>query len=558
MIRFLLILLCIGTGLFAFRAPAHAETRSLRIYQVHTGERAVITFKRNGRYDRAGLKKLDYILRDWRKNQETAMDPRLMDLLWEVYQQSGSHDYIHIICGYRTADTNAMLRGRSRASGVAKKSQHILGKAADFFIPDVRLERLREIGMKFQVGGVGYYPNSGSPFVHMDTGYVRAWPRMSREQLVRLFPKGHTLHLPRDGKPLPGYEEALVSYKRRVTDDGIMVAGRSATGRRSGGGNLLAALFGGGGGDEDEPSNGDTVQANPKLRPIETAAMAPVGGTPPAAQPAVLLPAAAKVPLPGVRPTLMADAAPERGTSAAGALAAVDAADGGSSAKGATYPDLLAYAAPVPQLPPAADVRTTMQVADRADAPGTSPEATGSLQRSPIANLPRPAARPSLVAPALVAYAEPADDTAAPAFAAAVPDAPKAVKSAAGSASRRKLTKGAILMASLGRTPSAVPRVLSESRPMQDFATVSGKTIKGGRIGSGKTADAAAGSRLTREMIEAWAKANRRARLETVADNVPAPRMKRLSPALPERRKTAGGRIDPQRFAALDAYFSND
>jgi hypothetical protein len=63
--------------------------------------------------------------------------------------------------------------------------------------------------MKKQGGGVGYYPRSGSPFVHVDTGSVRAWPRMSRQQLIALFPNGETLHLPPDGKPLAGYERAV-------------------------------------------------------------------------------------------------------------------------------------------------------------------------------------------------------------------------------------------------------------------------------------------------------------------------------------------------------------
>ena len=85
----------------------------------------------------------------------------------------------------------------------------------DFFIPDVPLAKLREIGLRMQIGGVGFYPTSGSPFVHMDTGSVRHWPRMTRQQLVRVFPNGNTLHVPSDGKPLPGYAEALAAYKAR-------------------------------------------------------------------------------------------------------------------------------------------------------------------------------------------------------------------------------------------------------------------------------------------------------------------------------------------------------
>jgi uncharacterized protein YcbK (DUF882 family) len=194
-------------------AVASGEVRALKIYHLHTHERATIVFKRNGVYDQAGLKKLNYILRDWRKNRTIKMDPHLLDLVWEAYRESGATGYIDVICGYRSPATNSMLRKRSR--GVAKNSLHMQGKAMDFFIEGVPLAKLRAIGLRMQLGGVGFYPTSGSPFVHMDTGSVRHWPRMTRQQLVRVFPHGHTLHVPSDGKPLPGYAEALASYKAR-------------------------------------------------------------------------------------------------------------------------------------------------------------------------------------------------------------------------------------------------------------------------------------------------------------------------------------------------------
>ncbi len=229
------------------QSTANAANRSLKLYYVHTGERATITFKKNGKFDKSGLEKLNRFLRDWRRNEPTRMDPRLFDLIWEVYQRSGSRDYINVLSAYRAPATNAMLRSRSK--GVAKNSQHILGKAMDFYIPGVSLKKLREIGLKLQVGGVGYYPTSGSPFVHMDVGGVRAWPRPSRQDLVRLFPDGKTLHIPPDGKPLPGYQAALADYKRRVGAASIKVAASAgkSSGKRK---NLLQILFGGG--DEDE------------------------------------------------------------------------------------------------------------------------------------------------------------------------------------------------------------------------------------------------------------------------------------------------------------------
>jgi uncharacterized protein YcbK (DUF882 family) len=188
------------------------DTRTISLHHVHTNEDLTITFKRNGEYDEAALQKINWVLRDWRKNQATTMDPHEIDLLWEVYRDVGAKGPIHIVCGYRSPETNAMLRSRSK--GVAKFSQHTLGKAIDFFIPGVPLDVLRAAAMKVQGGGVGYYPTSGSPFVHVDVGNVRAWPRMTREQLARLFPDGRTVHLPTDGKPLPGYQLALADLER--------------------------------------------------------------------------------------------------------------------------------------------------------------------------------------------------------------------------------------------------------------------------------------------------------------------------------------------------------
>jgi len=97
---------------------------------------------------------------------------------------------------------------------------------------------------------------------------VRSWPRMSRKELVSLFPKGNTLHLPTDGKPLPGYNQALADYKARVTSTSIQVAGGS---RASGGGNVFAGLFGG----DDDKSSGTVRQ---KRDVAGTASVADNGG----------------------------------------------------------------------------------------------------------------------------------------------------------------------------------------------------------------------------------------------------------------------------------------
>lgn len=198
-------------------AAALNETKTLSFHHTHSGEDLTVTFKRDGRYDEAALKQLNHFLRDWRTQDETVMDRHLFDILWEVYRDIDGKQPIQIISSYRSPATNAMLRRRS--SGVARFSQHMLGHAMDFYIPGVPLEQIRFAGLRLQRGGVGFYPTSGSPFVHLDTGSIRHWPRMTHDQLARVFPDGKTVHLPTDGVPLKGYEFAKAEIERRGSGD---------------------------------------------------------------------------------------------------------------------------------------------------------------------------------------------------------------------------------------------------------------------------------------------------------------------------------------------------
>jgi uncharacterized protein YcbK (DUF882 family) len=215
-------------------AVANGDTRTLNLYHSHTGESIQATFRINGSYDPTVLEKLNYFLRDWRNNDQTRMDPRLFDVIWEAYRTAGATQPIVIVSAYRSPQTNAMLRSRSHA--VAEHSQHILGRAMDTTMPGMPMERIREIGMRLQRGGVGWYPSSN--FVHLDVGNVRAWPRMSYDQLVRLFPDGKTVHLAADGRALSRYEEARAEIASRggVMSDVPQVA--------SSGAGMFAWLFG--------------------------------------------------------------------------------------------------------------------------------------------------------------------------------------------------------------------------------------------------------------------------------------------------------------------------
>jgi uncharacterized protein YcbK (DUF882 family) len=267
--------------------PAQAASeRAIYLHYTHTKETQRIVFKRNGRYVQEGLNQLNVMLRDWRRNEPAKMDPRLFDLVWEVYQEVGGTQPIHVVSAYRSPQTNAMLAKTS--SGVADNSQHMRGTAMDFYIPGVPLAKLRAAAVRKQVGGVGYYPSSGSPFVHLDTGSVRAWPRMTRAQLTELFPDGRTMHLPNDGKPLSqeGYQIALAEWKKchaypcnGASSTGTSVADASGAGGR----NLMDMLFGSNKQDAPAPqmqvASAPAARATPQPQasaPSVSAAIAPV------------------------------------------------------------------------------------------------------------------------------------------------------------------------------------------------------------------------------------------------------------------------------------------
>jgi len=235
-------LLLMGAG-SVHDAAALNETRTLSFHHTHSGEDLTVTFKRDGRYDEEALKQLNHFLRDWRSQDQIVMDRHLFDIIWEVYRDVDGKQPIQIISCYRSPATNAMLRHRSAHSGVARFSQHMLGHAMDFYIPGVPLEQVRYAGLRLQRGGVGFYPTSGSPFVHLDTGSIRHWPRMTHDQLVKVFPDGRTVHVPSDGVPLKGYELAKADIEKRGDGDAAAPAGKLG---------FLAALFRGKSNDEDD------------------------------------------------------------------------------------------------------------------------------------------------------------------------------------------------------------------------------------------------------------------------------------------------------------------
>jgi uncharacterized protein YcbK (DUF882 family) len=267
-------LLLLGVG-SVHDATAENETRTISFHHTHSDEDLTVTFKRNGRYDEEALKKLNHYLRDWRTQDETVMDRHLFDILWEVYRDVDGKQPIQIVSSYRSPATNAMLRHRSAHSGVARYSQHMLGHAMDFFIPGVPLEQIRYAGLRLQRGGVGFYPTSGSPFVHLDTGSIRHWPRMTHDQLARVFPDGRTVHVPSDGVPLKGYELARADIEKRGDgDDAATIPSPTS---------FFAALFKGKQSEEDDEvanTAGVDDKPAPPATPVKVADAKPADPVP--------------------------------------------------------------------------------------------------------------------------------------------------------------------------------------------------------------------------------------------------------------------------------------
>ena len=160
-----------GAGLASRLAAASAPVRRVAFHNLHTGEAVNAVYWEGGAYVPDALSEVNHVLRDFRNGEVHPIDPRLLDLLDALATRVDTSSPFHVISGYRSPQTNAMLRRRS--SGVAHDSLHMKGLAIDIRLADVDLARLHQAALSLGGGGVGYYP--ASDFVHVDVGRVRRW-----------------------------------------------------------------------------------------------------------------------------------------------------------------------------------------------------------------------------------------------------------------------------------------------------------------------------------------------------------------------------------------------
>ena len=161
----------------ALAIPPHREAyqteekRQLSLVNLHTSELLDVIYWRNGDYIDDHIGQLNYFMRDHRENKSALIDNDLYEFLYRLYKVLDTNERIHVLSGYRTAATNALLKKAS--PNVAKRSFHIVGRAVDFYIPGISNKVIQQEARRLMLGGVGYYAKSG--FIHLDTGYPRHW-----------------------------------------------------------------------------------------------------------------------------------------------------------------------------------------------------------------------------------------------------------------------------------------------------------------------------------------------------------------------------------------------
>ena len=149
------------------------EYRALSLINNRTAEKLKCVYWIEGAYVPEALEAFNYILRDWRLNLVRKIDPQVIDIIAATHNLLETSEPFEIVSGYRSAQTNAMLRRRSR--GVARKSYHMQGRAVDLAIKSRSVRQVFAAATSLDAGGVGRY--SRSQFVHVDSGPVRTWGR---------------------------------------------------------------------------------------------------------------------------------------------------------------------------------------------------------------------------------------------------------------------------------------------------------------------------------------------------------------------------------------------
>ena len=159
-----------SANVFGFLKGA-GDIRRVKMYSQRTGEMLDTIYWIEGQYIPEALDEVNWFMRDWRTSEVINYDPRNVDIIAASHRLLETSEPFMMLSGYRSPATNAMLRKRSR--GVASKSSHMKGMAADLKLRSRSVSQMAKAAKACRAGGVGSYGRSG--FVHMDCGPVRTW-----------------------------------------------------------------------------------------------------------------------------------------------------------------------------------------------------------------------------------------------------------------------------------------------------------------------------------------------------------------------------------------------
>ena len=158
------------SNVFSFLKGA-GDVRRIKMYSQRTGEMIDTIYWIEGDYIKEAMKEINWFMRDWRKNEVIQYDRRNIDIIAATQRLLETTEPFNMVSGYRSPETNAMLRRRNR--GVASKSYHTRGMAADLKMRSRSVEQMAAAAVACHSGGVGKYRRS--KFVHMDCGPIRTW-----------------------------------------------------------------------------------------------------------------------------------------------------------------------------------------------------------------------------------------------------------------------------------------------------------------------------------------------------------------------------------------------
>ena len=150
------------------------DIRRVKMFSTRSGESIDMIYWIEGEYIKDALSEIDWFMRDLRKNKQFTIDTRTVDIIAATQRILDVHSPFLLLSGYRTKHTNTFLRSRF-GGGVAKKSLHLTGQAADINMPGRTVNQIARAAAKCSAGGVGKY--SSSHFVHIDCGKIRLWGR---------------------------------------------------------------------------------------------------------------------------------------------------------------------------------------------------------------------------------------------------------------------------------------------------------------------------------------------------------------------------------------------